>query len=77
MSTLDPNNWEDMNNQKYEHWKRLKAVRKEFVGDTDEFLAHLKEIHGIELILDSDGNITEDHIIVDDHKYFLFMLKYV
>lgn len=65
---------------KYNYWASLKHARNEWldlklqtVVGLDEFVL---EQYGIQMHMDSHGNITPQHEIADDHKYLIFKLKF-
>ncbi len=67
------------------HWKRLRDCRNEFFNDNTDatldngnnaFYYHLQHKYGIKLSFDNSGNITESYDVVDEKKYFFFLLKY-
>lgn len=81
---MNPDNWEDNKHERYDHWRRIRAARADWnkdnnheTKDVQTYFEWLEQTHGIKVHLDQSGNITEYYDIVDEHKYFLFMLKYV
>jgi hypothetical protein len=57
----------------------LRRIRSEYTGadaSVPGFPDWLLETYGIQLILNSDGRITADYTIVDQHKYLICKLKY-
>jgi hypothetical protein len=58
----------------------LRTIRQEYIASDDvtkmSFNDWLLERYGIQLQLNSDGRITADYTIVDQHKYLICKLKY-
>jgi len=72
---------------KYDYWQKLKLARSEYAKNTkivaptfeDEangFYYFMQHEFGIKVMLDEQGNITNNFEIIDEHKYLLFELKY-
>jgi len=78
----DPNI--DQRKKRWDYWAALKLVRKEYMQDMADlggqfdaydFEDYLEANYGIKMNL-VDGNITDGFIIMDEHKYLIFLLKF-
>ena len=55
----------------------LRRMRVEYESDSESgFSTWIQDQYGIKLHLNSDGRITADYTIVDQHKYLICKLKY-
>lgn len=77
MPLMQPENWEHNQKERLEHWARIRKARNAFEGTATEFFQFLENDYGIQLTLNEYGQITQDYSVLDDQKYFIFMLKYV
>jgi hypothetical protein len=74
----DPNIEQRRN--RWNYWEALKKVRKEYMGQNNEFDAYdfedyLTGQYGIKMSI-VNGNITDGYEIVDEKKYLIFLLKF-
>lgn len=73
----------DQRKKRWDYWAALKLVRKEYMQDKGtgwqfdayDFEDYLEANYGIKMNL-VDGNITDGFIIMDEHKYLIFLLKF-
>lgn len=73
--SLNPDYWEHAKETRNEYWAKVKAARADFDGPIEEFYKHLENVYGIKLGL-VEGYISDEWTVVDEHKYFFFVLKY-
>jgi len=74
----DPNIEQRRN--RWNYWEALKKVRKEYMGQNNEFDAYdfedyLTGQYGIKMNI-VNGNITDGYEIVNEKKYLIFLLKF-
>jgi hypothetical protein len=60
----------------FELLRRLRPEYEKDPGPMPGFSAWVLDQYGIKLYLNSDGRITADYTIVDQHKYLICRLKY-
>ncbi len=74
--SMNPDYWEHARKERNDHWAMVKTARKNFPGEIEDFYKYLADQYGLKLVLSDGGFITDDFEIIDEHKYFLFVLKY-
>jgi hypothetical protein len=60
----------------FELLRRMRPEYERDPGPMPGFSAWVLDQYGIKLHLNSDGRITTDYTIVDQHKYLICRLKY-
>jgi hypothetical protein len=79
--------WErEKKSKRYRYWSMLRSAKDEFIkitqqeaeeSDTDPgaFFYYLKQTYGLQ-VETVDGNIAAEHVVVDEKKYLMFLMKF-
>lgn len=71
-------------NKRNEYWRKLRVAREVFLAENPglddqanirQFCQYAREKFGIKVVLHNDF-ISQEHEIVDEQKYLMFLLKY-
>jgi hypothetical protein len=59
-------------------WKDLRSAHLEHCNSSSSisFKKYMRDMYGIDLILDHDSNILSTLSVIDEQKYLIFLLKH-